>query len=451
MRLSDMRAVRERKEKHMKTIGIDIGTTTISAVVLETEEERVLEARTISNDSFIKTEHEWERIQDADVIIRKAEAVLDELLELHPEAVSIGLTGQMHGIVYVDGEGRCLSPLYTWQDQRGNLPEFNGTSLVSDVKRVCGAVISAGYGLATHLYQFRKGAVPEGAASLCTIPDYLGMVLTGRKKPLLHISMAASLGFFDGRSRSFRRDQLEQLGADTSILPEVTDAFTILGTYKGRPVTAALGDNQASFLGSVGFRENTLLLNVGTGGQISVLSGQYFEAPGIEARPLTKDKFILVGSSLCGGRAYAILEKFFRAYAAAAGAKDISQYEIMAKLAARIPSEDPMEVQTTFNGTRVNPELRGSITNLTEDNFTPEGLIRGVLTGMAKELHDMFESIHKGTGIEARKLVASGNGVRKNAVLQQIFEEMFGADLKLARYEEEAACGAAISSLPADR
>ena len=438
-------------EDKMKTIGIDIGTTTISAVVLETEEERVLEARTIQNGSFIKTEHEWEKIQDASMIISKSSAVLDDLLNRYPDTVSIGLTGQMHGIVYVDGEGSCISPLYTWQDQRGNLPVFDGASLTARMKDECGAVVSTGYGLVTHIYQCRRGGVPEGAVRLCTIPDYLGMVLTGRKKPLLHISMAASLGFFDGRSGSFRVDQLEQLGIDSSILPEVTDDFSVLGFYKGRPVTVALGDNQASFLGSVGLKENTVLLNVGTGSQISVLSDQYFETAGIEARPLTKGKFILVGASLCGGRAYAIMEKFFRSYASAAGAGECSQYEVMANLAARDLEDDPMKVRTTFNGTRMDSGLRGSITNLSEDNFTPEGMVRGVLTGIAEELYGMFESIRTGTGIEAHSLVASGNGVRKNEVLQHIFEEMFGAGLVLARYEEEAACGAAISSLQGSR
>ena len=41
---------------------------------------------------------------------------------------------------------------------------------------------------------------------------------------------------------------------DASQLPEVTDEFRMLGQYKGIPVTVALGDNQASFLGSVGFQ-----------------------------------------------------------------------------------------------------------------------------------------------------------------------------------------------------
>mgnify|MGYP000485423048 CR=1 FL=1 len=59
----------------MKAIGIDIGTTTISGVVLENKVEgqittkaeeklEIVEAKTIENGCFIPTEHEWERIQE---------------------------------------------------------------------------------------------------------------------------------------------------------------------------------------------------------------------------------------------------------------------------------------------------------------------------------------------------------------------------------------------------
>ena len=51
---------------------------------------------------------------------------------------------------------------------------------------------------------------------------------------------------------------------------------------------------------------------MGTGGQISVLSGQYFSGDGIEARPFLNGKYLLAGASLCGGKAYALLEQFFR-------------------------------------------------------------------------------------------------------------------------------------------
>ena len=357
----------------MKVIGIDIGTTTISLVVLDTEKKAVLESRTVPNGTFIRTEKEWERIQNPDRIVEKAMRELKELRKAYKDVGTIGLTGQMHGILYIDEDGNCVSPLYTWQDGRGSLPEFDGKSVVCLVKEETGFSISTGYGLATHLYHCKKNQVPKNAVSFCTISDYLGMKLTGRKTPIVHISNAASLGLFDSEKMMFYIDTIHKLGMDPGQLPEVTDEFKILGYYDGIPVTVALGDNQASFLGSVGFQENTLLLNMGTGGQISVLSDKPFEEGGIEARPLARGKYILVGASLCGGRAYAVLEKFFRTFVVQAGGEDKALYEVLKKLArAAMNQENPVEVSTLFNGTRTDPTLRGSITNISENNFTPE-------------------------------------------------------------------------------
>ena len=76
----------------MKIIGIDIGTTTISGVVLENKVEgqittkaeeklEIVEAKTIENGCFIPTEHEWERIQDAEQIVKKAQNLTDYFLD----------------------------------------------------------------------------------------------------------------------------------------------------------------------------------------------------------------------------------------------------------------------------------------------------------------------------------------------------------------------------------
>ena len=430
----------------MQTVGVDIGTTTISAVVLDIDNRAVIETRTVDNGSFIETEHSWERIQDPEVIVSKAKAVLDELLTAYPDVRGIGLTGQMHGILYTDGTGRAVSPLYTWQDQRAMLSE-DGDSVIRKVTDKTEVKLAAGYGLATHLYQLGHGLVPQGAESLCTIPDYLGMILTGRKTPLMHISMAASIGFFDIDDLVFMVNEFAMAGGDPDILPEVSDSIVRLGEYRGYPVSVAIGDNQASFLGSVGYEKDTLLLNVGTGGQVSVLSEKPFEAPGIEARPYTKDSYLLVGSSLCGGRAYAILEKFFRSYVLEVCGTEMPQYDVMERLALRAMSEENgMKVRTTFKGTRVDPDLRGSIENISEESFTPEGLIAGVMKGLLDELYDMYIAVSSGTGIRVQKVIGSGNGIRKNKVMQKIAQERFNAELSLALYKEEAACGAAISS-----
>ena len=78
-----------------------------------------LKQKTIENGSFLTTTKDWERIQDAEKIVKKSRQMLDDFLDEYPEVEKIGLTGQMHGIVYIDKEGTCVSPLYTWQDARG--------------------------------------------------------------------------------------------------------------------------------------------------------------------------------------------------------------------------------------------------------------------------------------------------------------------------------------------
>lgn len=101
------------------------------------------------------------------------------------------------------------------------------------------------------------------------ISDYLGMKLTGGTTPLVHASNAASFGLFGQNQLIFCREKIEKLGIDLCLLPPVTKEITVLGQYCGIPVTAALGDNQAGFLGTVGFQKEMALLNMGTGGQIS--------------------------------------------------------------------------------------------------------------------------------------------------------------------------------------
>ena len=116
-----------------------------------------------------------------------------------------------------------------------------------------------------------------------------------------------------------------------------------------------------------------------------------------------------------------MLEQFFRSYAVAAGAKDGSQYPVMEQLARagqlleNRQAGSQMQVSTVFDGTRVNPAAKGSITGIRTSNFTPEGLTFGVLRGMAQELFDLYNKIHEKTGITAKQVIASGNGLRKNA------------------------------------
>lgn len=431
----------------MRALGIDIGTTTISAVIVEMEGRKIERAYTIANESFIQTGFEWEKIQNPDTILQKTWKLLDEIFEEYSDIHVIGLTGQMHGIVYLDKNGKHISPLYTWQDGRGNLAVDDKESICGMLEKKFSVKAYTGYGLVTHLYNCRRNLVPEGTAKICTIMDYLGMRLAERKAPLIHSGNAASLGLYNAKDGGFLEEVLKSAGADTKILPEVTDIFTCIGTYRGIPVSVAIGDNQASFLGSVEDASGSILVNMGTGGQISVLSESCFTAKGIEARPFVKGYYLLAGSSLCGGRAYAALEHFFRSYAEALGVKNADHYSIMEKLLDKNVKTEKLKVNTAFSGTREKPEKRGSIRNIGMDNFTPEALIYGVLDGMAAELYKMYGKMEKELHFSKSRMIASGNGVRKNHHLQEIMSKKFGMSLQMAEHEEEAAYGAAVSGM----
>jgi sedoheptulokinase len=175
----------------------------------------------------------------------------------------------------------------------------------------------SGYGLISHLYNIQAGLVPAGAAAVATIMDYFGMALTGAMKPLLHSSNAASLGLYDLESHAWRRDILREYGEGGDLLPGIVNRYQPIGSYRGVPVAVAIGDNQASFLGSVRRRDEEILINMGTGGQVSLLSGRILEGEELETRPFNEDGYLAVGSSLCGGRAYALLARFFGACAEA--------------------------------------------------------------------------------------------------------------------------------------
>jgi sugar (pentulose or hexulose) kinase len=213
----------------------------------------------------------------------------------------IGVAGQMHGILYVDGDGRAVSPLFTWQDGRGD-QELEGTTYAGMLSEALGRPVSTGMGFVTHYYNVKNGLVPRGAACLCTIADYVAMRLAHAQAPVMDATNAASLGCIDLRRLEFRRDAMSALDIDGAIFPRVSTSCPALGEARnGTPVFAALGDNQASFLGSVRDVRGSLLCNIGTGSQISLFSDDCLDVPGIDTRPFPLGGYIGVGAALCGG------------------------------------------------------------------------------------------------------------------------------------------------------
>lgn len=426
----------ELPEDAQLCLGLDIGTTTLSAVILNLTDGSLISAYTIPGNADLPGDHPWEKCQDVEIIENRVIRLVNALLDRFRGVQAIGLTGQMHGILYLDRQNRPCSPLFTWQDGRAGQ---GNPSTCDQLLHETGLPISAGYGLATHCHLVRTGTLPTDAVKLCTIMDYLAWKLSDFSQPLMHASNAASLGFFQPEIHNFDQNALKIAGISSTFLPEVTVKHTILGTCRGIPVTVAIGDNQASFLSTVSHPDRMALANFGTGSQISLMTDTYFPGDGdIENRPFLDRTCLVSGSALCGGRAYALLERFFRSFIGS----DEQQYEILNRLALQgLESASLPEIRTTFCGTRRYPNLRGQILELGEDNFTPEAFAAGTLLGMAQELLDMYSRMpHE----NIRELVASGNAIRKNPALKLALERVFGMNVRIPKHREEAAFGAAM-------
>ena len=98
----------------MYAIGLDIGTTSVCGILQDTQTGEIVNSRTVANDSFLTTANAWEKVQDPQRLLSLVDAILAELLDRSLEVVSIGVTGQMHGIVYLNAEGKPVSPLAIW-------------------------------------------------------------------------------------------------------------------------------------------------------------------------------------------------------------------------------------------------------------------------------------------------------------------------------------------------
>jgi sedoheptulokinase len=212
------------------------------------------------------------------------------------------------------------------------------------------------------------------------------------------------------------------------------------------PVFNALGDSQASFLGSVADPEQTLLVNLGTGGQICwQVPNIESPTPAIETRPLLPGSFLRLGASLCGGAAYAWLNQTVRAWLAEFGTivDEDAVYERLNALVTGAKTLGGLRVRTTFLGIRGDPAVRaGVIEGITLDNLQLGTLARATLNGMVDELAELY---HARVGIGPHHhIIAAGGAVWANPLLPVLIEERFGLPVQVLSQREAGAVGAAM-------
>lgn len=451
----------------MLSLGLDIGTTTIAAVAFDMEAAQVAARATILNDAGCAPADRraagWAELDLARVFglaLDALERVVCHLGSRAGQIRAVGVTGQMHGTAFLGHDLNPIRPAITWQDQRTRdlIPEFIARAGGAGAFANMGCLPAAGY-LGPTLYWLRwRDALPDGY--VCGIPEAIAAMLTAQP-PVSDPTLAASTGLFDILYGRWDESLLRALDLPTHILPPVVepgvrvgelrnDLAQRLGLPGGIIIGAALGDHQASLIGSQCDAPGQLHINIGTSGQVSLVIERFMPAmpeQGIETRPFPRRRFILTGAALCGGEALALLRRFFADALIAFGAQppdDDVMFTAMIAAAARIsPGADGLRIRPTLDGARHRPGDSAEFTGLRRANFTPAHVIRAMIEGVADELGAFYDAMRK-AGFAGRSLAGAGNALRRNALLRQAVEERIGLPLHLPPWEEEAAAGAAI-------
>lgn len=137
-------------------------------------------------------------------------------------------------------------------------------------------------------------------------------------------------------------------------------------------------------------------------------------------------------ASLNGGKVYERLAEFVKSTVSAVTGME---------------PETDLRITPSLYGSRKSPAPGGRVEGLTPENFTLGNVVRAYVTGMTLELFRMYEQLPDTLKQGKTEIVASGIGIRKNRLLCQEAERIFGLPVRFRDVEEEAAAGAAMWAL----
>lgn len=450
-------------------IGLDLGTTTLTALALDAQTGRVARCVTRPNNCDVTARADRERGRsewDASGIARLAFECLRELAAdvEGRDLAGLGVTGQQHGVVLVDDLTRPLTPLINWQDKRADEPMTGSSQTWVGAARDRageggpwrdGCLLAAGYLAVTLFWMRHNGGLPQSAKA-CFLMDYVTALLTGQP-PRTDPTCAASSGALSLKGRDWDDETLAALELPRELFPPVVPSGTRLGGLtaamaaetglpQGLPVFVGVGDNQASFFGSVAERASSVLVNVGTGGQVATWFGGPRCDRQVETRPFFEG-YLLVSAGLSGGAAYAALARFFRSVGRdvldAEPAGDV--YGSMNRLAAEVPAgAEGLWCEPFFSGTRYDPSMRANFMGISLANLTPGHFARALLEGMARTFAACAGRVAGLIGRAPTTLIGAGNGIRSNPLLARLVAEAVGLPMRVPVHREESAYGAAL-------
>jgi xylulokinase len=405
-------------------VGLDVGTTGVKAIAITPEGEVVASAE--EGYGFSAPEPGWSE-QDPDDWRRASEAAL---ARLGAEGGRVGLSGQMHGLVCLDGRGEVLRPAILWNDQRtaAECAEIEERIGLERLIALTGNRALTGFTAPKLLWLRRHEPEVYARIERVLLPkDYVRYRLTGEWA--IDAADASGTLLFDVAGRRWSDEVLDALEIPAEWLPPVSESTEIAGA----------GDQQAAALGVGVIAPGTVSVVLGTSGVVLAALPEYAHDAAARVHAFchaVPGLWEAMGVMLNAAGAL----QWFRDALAPGASFD----ELTAEAALYEAGADGVVFLPYLQGERTphaDPGATGSFSGLSLRHGRG-ALVRAVLEGVAYGLRDSLELLRE-LGVDPRTGRASGGGAHSRLWLEIAASAL---DLPLERcvVDEGSAYGAAL-------
>jgi xylulokinase len=418
--------------------GLDVGTSGVKALAVD--DDGSVRARAEVGYPLSTPRPGWSE-QDPLDWWRAVEAALASLRSACGKPAGIGLSGQMHGLVALDGGSEVLRPAILWNDQRtaAECAEIEATIGLERLISLTGNRALTGFTAPKLLWLRRHEAEVYGRIARVMLPkDYVRMRLCGALAT--DVSDASGTLLLDVAGRRWSAEVLAALELSPAWLPEVLESPAVSGeTADGVPVAAGAGDQAAGAVGVGVDAPGPVSVALGTSGVVFAALDRYASDPAARVHAFchaVPGAWHAMGVMLSAAGSL----RWLRDVAAPGVPFD----RLVAEAQAWPPGAEGLLFLPYLAGERTphaDPGARGAFAGLSV-RHDRGALVRAVLEGVAFGLRDSLDLIASLGGSPSLGRV-SGGGARSDLWLS-IVASVLELPLQRVAVDEGAAFGAAL-------
>lgn len=393
-------------------LGIDIGTSSVKAVIVD-DADAVVEQASAPLD--VSRPHPgWSEQDPADWWAATNSAVTSLPVRARRAVRAAGLSGQMHGATLLDASDRPLRPAILWNDGRSERQclALEKTEPVS--RQITGNVAMPGFTAPKLLWVREHEPSVFAATKTVLLPkDYVRLLMTGEKAT--DASDAAGTLWLDVAARRWSPAMLAATGLNESYMPRLCEGSDATGTLLPQvadawgmsrvPVAGGGGDNAAGAAGIGVINAGDAFVSLGTSGVLFLATPKFLPNPdrGVHAfchclPGRWHQMSVILSAASCVDWA-----------ATVTGAADAA--ELLKKVEARGRLDGPEIFLPYLSGERTphnDPEARGVLFGLSHDTDA-SAIGQAVLEGVAFAFADGLDVlIEAGATIDRISVIGGG-------------------------------------------